>query len=349
MRAMYSSNLSRATNRLLSLMTAVCASVAVPSGVSSRSTASPPTEVCLDTNCSASEAGAASEDFHPQGFSLVFAEEFAGDQLDRRVWCTRYIYGGGAAPQIKDSECQQGGGGTRDALNDEQQRYVDFNKLGEPMHVVESGILSLRATKTGNTAEAPYESAMVRSKRLFVPTTKISYYITARVMLPNVRGTWPSFWLNSDRKPDGTTHWPPEIDIFEGALNEKEDKANMIHVGAQIRSNQQTKSGKKEITFSAPDFDRKWNNYRAPRSLREVWIEVAVKWTANDVCYYVDGYRIMCENYAWVYNHGASAAPAHLLLNLAIGGSWAARHGIADEKFPTEFRVDHVRVYEKAT
>jgi beta-glucanase (GH16 family) len=307
--------------------------------------ASPPIALCINGNCPASETAAASDDFHPEGFSLVFADEFDGDQLDRDAWCTRYIYGGGARPQIRDEECQRKGEGTRDVLNDEQQRYVDFNKLDQPMHVVKSGVLSLRATKTGN-AKAAYEAAMLRSKQLFLPTPEVSYYITARVMLPNVRGTWPSFWLNSDRKPDGTTNWPPEIDIFEGALNEKEDKANMIRVGAQIRSNQQTSSGKREITFSASDFDRKWNNYRAPRSLRDVWIEVAVKWTVDDVCYYVDGYRVMCENYRWTYNHGAPAAPAHLLLNLAIGGSWAGRHGIADAKFPAEFRVDHVRVYK---
>ena len=29
------------------------------------------------------------------------------------------------------------------------------------------------------------------------------------------------------------------------------------------------------------------------------------------------------------------------------GGSWAGRHGIADEKFPTELRIDYVRVYAK--
>jgi hypothetical protein len=38
------------------------------------------------------------------------------------------------------------------------------------------------------------------------------------------------------------------------------------------------------------------------------------------------------------------AAPAHVLLNLAIGGGWAGRYGIDDTKFPTSFDIDHVRI-----
>lgn len=286
-------------------------------------------------------------DFHPSGYELVFEDEFDGDELNRRVWCTRYIYGGGAKPQIVDPECQRGGGGTADALNDEKQRYVDFNARDERMHVVTSGVLHLRATKTGRNARAPYESAMLRSKRVFAPTADTSYYITARVKLPKVRGTWPAFWLNSDRKADGTANWPPEIDIFEGALNEVEDTEHMLRIGAQIRSSAQTRSGKREITFSAPELDLRWHTYRARESLRERWIETGAEWTTNGVCYFVDGYKVMCENYRWAYNDGAAAASAHILLNLAIGGNWAGRHGIADGKFPTEFRIDYVRVYAK--
>ncbi|MET0660679.1 MAG: glycoside hydrolase family 16 protein [Steroidobacteraceae bacterium] len=304
--------------------------------------------ICVASDCARADRTTTTKDFHPDGYSLVFADEFSGAQLDRALWCTRYVYGGGAKAQVTDPECQKRGDGTADTLNDEKQRYVDFNARSEPMHVVSAGALILRATKTGSTAEFPYESAMIRSKRLFLPTAESSYYITARVMLPNVRGTWPSFWLNSDRKPDGTTHWPPEIDIFEGALNEKEDTADMLRMAAQIRSTSQTPSGKRETTFAAPGFNRRWNTYKATRSLREVWIETAVEWTSDGLCYFVDGFKAMCENYRWAYNHGAAAAPAHVLMNLAIGGNWPGRYGIADEKFPTDLRVDHIRVYMKS-
>jgi len=213
-------------------------------------------------------------------------------------------YGGGAPAQVRDPECQRNGDGTADQLNDELQRYVDYNSRGERLHVVADGVLTLRATKTGTRSGSPYEAAMIRSKYLFKPTADTTYFVTARVKLPNVRGTWPALWLNSDRRPDGTLNWPPEIDIFEGALNEKEDTADMLRLGAAVRSTGQTASGQREITFAAPEFNQRWTTYKAGHSLRDRWIETAIEWTIDEVCYFVDGARIMCERYAWALQHG---------------------------------------------
>ena len=288
----------------------------------------------------------ASEDFHPAGYQQVFADEFDGTELDRDTWCTRYIYGGGATA-VTDPACSRNGDGTLDFLNDEQQRYVDTNRRGERMHVVAGGVLQLRATRTRtNDSWASYESAMIRSKELFRPTASRSYYLTARVRLPDVVGTWPAFWLNSDRRSNGSTTWPPEVDILEGAYNGRDDRADMLHQSVIIRG-AQTASGDHDYTFTAPEFDRQWNNYHADSSLRARWIEVGLEWTATGLCYFVDGYKTACENYRWVENGGAQAAPAHVLLNLAIGGGWAGRYGIDDAKFPTSYDIDHVRVYAK--
>jgi beta-glucanase (GH16 family) len=284
-------------------------------------------------------------DSHPSGYSLVFSDEFNGTSLDRARWCTRYIWGGGPTPQA-DPACTRNGDGNLDFLNDEQQRYVDTNRNGEQMHVVGNGKLSLRATKTRNDGWASYESAMIRSKEVFRPTSTTSYYITARVRMPDVVGTWPAFWLNSDRRPDGSTTWPPEIDIFDGAYNGRDDRAEMLHQAAIIQG-AQTSTGSRNYTYTAPEFDRTWNNYHAPESLRGKWIDTAVEWTADSVCYFVDGYKTACEEYRWVENSGTPAAPAHVLLNLAVGGGWAGRYGIDDAKMPTQFDIDYVRAYRK--
>lgn len=284
-------------------------------------------------------------DNHPGGYSLVFSDEFNGTSLDRARWCTRYIYGGGPTPQA-DPACTRNGDGNLDFLNDEQQRYVDTNRNGEPMHVVGNGKLSLRATKTRNDGWASYESAMIRSKQVFRPTSTTSYYIAARVRMPDVVGTWPAFWLNSDRRPDGSVTWPPEIDIFDGAYNGRDDRAEMLHQ-ATIVQGAQTSTGSRNYTYTAPEFDRTWNNYHAPESLRGKWVDTAVEWTDDSVCYFVDGYKTACEEYRWVENSGAQAAPAHVLLNLAVGGGWAGRYGIDDAKFPTQLDIDYVRAYRK--
>ncbi|MGB3621378.1 MAG: glycoside hydrolase family 16 protein [Ketobacter sp.] len=296
---------------------------------------------------------------------LVFNDEFDGSDLDRNLWCTRYVYGGGPSLQIPDDSCQPvTGAGTLDFLNDERQRYVDYNRSGESMHVVNEGALKLRATATRtNDSYAGYESAMIRSKANFKPDSSNSYFIVARVKLPNVVGTWPAFWINSDLDANGNGAWPPEIDIFEGALNGVEDTATMLHQAGIVKG-QQTASGSTEITYQSDDFDATWKNYHSDSgSLRNRWLEVGIEWKAESVCYYVNGDKTMCENYRWVSNQGSSTPNAHILVNLAIGGQWAGRYGVGEEflehysaqqvaekglstSFPTEMAIDYIRVYK---
>lgn len=282
-----------------------------------------------------------SADHHPDGYELVFSDEFEGQELNRQHWCTRYVYGGGPTPQVRDAECQAHGRGTLDRLNDERQRYVDVNSQGQALHEVKDGVLSLIATRTGPNEATPYQSAMIRSKRTFKPDDETSLYITARVKLPNVRGSWPAFWINPGPDTDGKLTWPPEIDIFDSPINGKEDRENMLHLGA-IPS-----GAPRRILEHDPRFELRWRNFIAPYSLRERWLETGAEWTKDKVCYFVDGERVMCEAYRWQHRDGRSAPPGHILLNLAIGGEWAGRHGIDDDKFPVRLSVDHVRVYEK--
>jgi hypothetical protein len=188
------------------------------------------------------------DDHHPAGMGLVFGDEFDGTALDRSAWCTRYQYGGGAALQggFNDSACTAAGGGTLDYLNDEQERFRDVTthlpdgrgtplppgQAGDPLHVVSGGFLSLRATRTGADAGyARYEAGMIRSKREFKPSANESLYLTARVRLPDVKGSWPAFWLAPGMRA-GSSQWPPEIDIFEGELNRNGDNDNMLHMNA---------------------------------------------------------------------------------------------------------------------
>lgn len=37
----------------------------------------------------------------------------------------------------------------------------------------------------------------------------------------------------------------------------------------------------------------------------------------------------------------------HLLLNIAVGGSWGGLQGVDEDIFPQQMIVDYVRVYEK--
>lgn len=269
----------------------------------------------------------------PEGYELTFSDDFDGDQLDKTKWKTRYIYANE----------------TQDRLNDEQQRYRDNGN-----HLMEKGTLKLIAKKVGDapkTEKTPhpinYESGMIRSTH----TQKYGYF-EARVKFCDAVGIWPAFWLNSDYGPDKKLSWPPEIDIFEYVINGKEDTENMIHAGVVSRpstaaENKGQPAQGKEYLYADPAFNKRWTFYRAPESLANRWLTAGLEWDETSATIFLDGKKLVSYGTKWVYNSGREAPPAHILLNLAIGGSWAGRHGIDDSKLPFVFEIDWVRAYKK--
>ncbi|MGQ7944302.1 glycoside hydrolase family 16 protein [Flavobacterium sp. WC2509] len=73
----------------------------------------------------------------------------------------------------------------------------------------------------------------------------------------------------------------------------------------------------------------------------------AIEWTPDRIVFFVDG-----KQYHQYINEKAGAAqwpfdiPFHLLLNVAVGGSWGGKQGIDDSVFPQKMLVDYVRVYQ---
>jgi beta-glucanase (GH16 family) len=269
----------------------------------------------------------------PDGYELAFEDDFDGAKLDPAKWKTRYIYANE----------------TTDRLNDEQQRFRDNGN-----HIVENGTLKLVAKKVKDDAKTEktpfpinYESGMIRSTH-----TQRYGYFEARVKFCDAVGTWPAFWLNSDYGPDKKLQWPPEIDIFEYVINGKEDTDAMVHCGVVSRPSTAAETkGKpaqgKEIVYADPAFNRKWTFYRDKDSLANKWLTFGLEWTEKSATFYLEDKKIVTFETRWVYNNGAEAPPAHILLNLALGGSWAGRHGIDDAKLPFIFEIDWVRAYKK--
>jgi len=252
------------------------------------------------------------------GYEMVFNDEFNGTTLNRAKWHTRMIYNNGTA----------------DRLHDEKQRYRDNDN-----HRVANGVLSLVARKVSSTDPdgINYESGMVRSDW----TSRYGYYET-RVKMPAGVGVWPAFWLNSDVSETGRLSWPPEIDIFEYVNNGVEDTSNMIH------SNVITMNRKpSEVFYSDAAFNTQYTYWRAPFNFSDDFHVIGCEWTPNTVTMYVDGQKIYTRAATWNYDDGKLGGPAHILLNFAVGGAWAGRHGIDDAAFPQEMQIDWVRVYQK--
>lgn len=251
----------------------------------------------------------------PAGYALAFNDEFSGSALNRRKWFTRYL-------------------GGSDHFTDEKQRYRDNDN-----HSVGGGVLSLVARKVSEGAVngANYESGMIRSDW----TTRYGYF-EARVRMPGGKGVWPAFWLNSDVSETGRQAWPPEIDIFEFVNNGQDDKVYMLHTGVISQT-----GVKPPYLYADPMVNTTWGFWRAPFNFDEGWHTIGSEWTPTSVTTYVDGRKIATRAYTWTYADGTQAGPAHILLNLAIGGSWAGRYGIDDTAFPQALQIDWVRVYKK--
>lgn len=255
----------------------------------------------------------------PAGYTLAFNDEFTGGSLKRSKWFTRYIYGGE----------------TQDHLNDEKQRYRDNNN-----HMVTSGVLKLvaRKVRSDDPDGVNYESGMIRSDW----TTRYGYF-EARVKMPGGRGAWPAFWLTSDVASDGRLSWPPEIDVFEFVNNGVEDRLNMLHSNVV----KQTGTTTSTLLYADPAFSASSTAYYAPFNFNEGWHTVGLEWDPDKVTVFVDGLKLYTRTYQWVYADGTLAGPAHVMLNLAIGGSWAGRYGIDDSAFPQALQIDWVRAYKK--
>lgn len=293
--------------------------------------ASPPSEAAPDAPDDASaasevagpDAGGPTQDggtiatspnspYVPAGYRLVFSDEFDESRLDTSKWWTRFVYSNG----------------TLDYLNDEKQRYRETNN-----HVMTGSSIKLMAYKVRSNGPngVDYESGMLRSKII------LKYgYLEARVRMPGGLGVWPAFWLNAEAPP-----WPPEIDIFEFVNNGVEDKVNMLHTGVIDHGAQGS-----AFLSSDPSFNAMWTYWTAPFNFPDAFHVVALLWDATTAATYVDGTMIVKRGYKWVHDDGSDAGYAHVLLNLAIGGQWAGRHGIDDTAFPQGLEIDYVRVYQ---
>ena len=79
----------------------------------------------------------------------------------------------------------------------------------------------------------------------------------------------------------------------------------------------------------------------------------AVEWTPTEIRGYVDSthyYTFPNERLTDPeadYRHWPFDQPFHLLLNIAVGGTWGGQQGIDEKAWPQQMRVDYVRVYQR--
>jgi beta-glucanase (GH16 family) len=221
-------------------------------------------------------------------------------------------------------------------IRNEESQYYTVNRAQNLRR--EDGVLIIEAHREDypvaglpnsyGATVAPYTSGSLITKG------KASWTygrIDVAVKVATARGTWSCIWTLGDNI--GTVGWPRcgEIDLMESVGWESAITHHSIHT--QARSHY-TGNG-----YSAPT--------RVP-ALATSFIVYSIEWDAQRIRFFADGRRV--AEYA---NDGTGEASwpffrnQHLLLNLAVGGTWGRVEGIDEAAFPQRMSIDYVRVYQK--
>ena len=154
------------------------------------------------------------------------------------------------------------------------------------------------------------------------------YEIRAR--LPCARGTWPAIWM----LPVAMKAWPDdgEIDIMEQVGSEP----NLLYATLHTRDYNHMLKTQRGAQQSLPTSCSAFHAYQ-------------LDWRPDGILIGVDGRAYMevlndkpGDRGAWPFDR-----PFELILNLAMGGPWAAAKGMDDAALPQAMEVDHVRIWQR--
>jgi beta-glucanase (GH16 family) len=245
----------------------------------------------------------------PEGWDLVWNDEFEGSAIDPNKW---------------EHEVNADGGG-----NNELQYYTNR----EANSWVEDGFLTLQALKEhypGPDGTREYTSARIRTAGK--GDWKYGRF-EIRAKLPEGQGLWPAIWMLSTYGNYGGWAASGEIDIMEELGQEPDKVYGTLHYGASYPNNVQ--QGRSFIlpegTF-AEDF----------HTFAIEWDTTRFQWFVDDSCYstitswYTEGH-----DYPAPFNQ-----KFHLIFNVAVGGNWPGSPDATTE-FPQQMVVDYARVFQK--
>ncbi|HEU0216393.1 MAG TPA: glycoside hydrolase family 16 protein [Stellaceae bacterium] len=256
----------------------------------------------------------------PAGYVRVFDDQFTTPTLDTHKWWTRLRENGGTAQSIPS--------------NHEQQRYVE--NVGT--HVMTGHSIQLIAK--AQTADGTYPSGMIRSKQLFDLAGGAGFYFETRAKVPGGQGSWPGFWLASDKRPNGSLAWPPEIDIMEFINANDTDNIHTLHCG--IETNDDQKGYKASFTQVVDGFDGVNSKWPTNIDFSAGFHTYALLYKQPNFTIWMDGTLVLSGTYLWVWPDHTPAPPAHVIAQLAVGGT-AGRNGIT-AKFSQVLEINYIHV-----
>jgi beta-glucanase (GH16 family) len=251
-------------------------------------------------------------------WQLVWSEEFSGEQIDRARWNL-------------EENCWGGG-------NNEQECYVADAKnafLADGfLHVV-----ALDDSPTGVVGGPNDDRTLIRkpysSARLNTMGLEAWKYgrIEVSAQLPSGQGLWPALWMLPTDYVYGTWARSGEIDIMEAVNLGPGNNVvfGTLHYGGAWPDNVNSGAHTEPSTNAWERFHR-----------------YAIEWEEGELRWFVDDVQYATQQ-VWYSDGHPYPAPFdqrfHLVLNLAVGGTWPGPVG-PQTTFPQTLLVDYVRVYQ---
>ena len=263
-------------------------------------------------------------DYAPDGYSLVFADEFdnVGESPDPEFWTF-----------------DLGATGWGNGEHQNYQNGLDDAVIVGPDATIgtDDGALKI----TAKSQSGSITSARVKSDIGELVGPYGYYEIKAKV--PSEPGAWPAIWLLGEMTDDRP--WPDtgEIDLLEWSSRYFDEAAGDTMISAlhfRGGSGQPQAHGdtqfKWEGKISSPVDD--WHTY-------QLW------WTPDEIQIGVDGVAHYsyakpagAGNDAWPFDY-----PMDIIMNIAIGGTLGGDLGVhySSEDFSYDMYVDYVRIYQE--
>jgi beta-glucanase (GH16 family) len=248
---------------------------------------------------------------------LMFFIGNAHAQKKKLIWSDEFNYKG-----LPDSTKWSYDFGNTGWGNNELQFYTSRRKENAR---IEKGHLIITAIKE------KYRGSDYTSARLITKHKGDWQYgrIEVRAKLPLGRGIWPAIWMLPTDLKYGVWPHSGEIDIMEHVGYMPDSVFMTIHTGKySYRSGVEKTKG---VYFD--DLHTKFHVY-------------AINWTTNLIEFFIDDKKYLefrkekQDAEVWPFDERF-----HLLLNIAVGGSWGGLKGIDNAVFPQRMMVDYVRVY----
>ena len=247
----------------------------------------------------------------PAGAKLVWRDEFDGSALDTSKWHYDTAF-------------------NKKGWFNKELQYYSANR-SENLRVA-NGVLTIEARHEElDAAKFPdWGGQNYTSGRIYSAGPGWTYgFYEIRAKLPCARGMWPAIWM----LPTVMKKWPEdgEIDIMEQVGAEPNLIYSTLHTGLFNHVKGTQKSAQKLVPTSCKAFHVYQLDWRPDR------IDIGV-----------DGKGILRVHNDQPGNKGAWPfnVPFKMIMNLAIGGDWAAVKGIDDAAMPQRMEVDYMRVWQ---